>query len=89
MEKNISLSLSRLGLFQVLRQVVETAAGADLRIKSLKGEGGSGGITVKRDFSSRMLKLDLQQIIQCIDPFWSVNWDCWLGASKADNWELQ
>ena len=44
MENNISLSLSRLGLFQVLRQVVETAAGADLRIKSLKG-GGDYGLT--------------------------------------------
>ena len=44
--ERVSLSLSRLGLFfRVSRQVVETAAGADLRIKSLKG-GGAGGITV-------------------------------------------
>ena len=65
---------------------METAAGADLRIKSLKG---GGGLRFNENFRQGRLKLDVQQIIQCIDPFWSVNWDCWLGASKADNWELQ
>ena len=44
--ERIPLALSRLDFFfKVSRQVVETAAGADLRIKSLKGgeAGGEGG----------------------------------------------
>ena len=42
--------LSRLGLFfKISRQVVETAAGADLRIKSLKG-GGQGGLLFNETF---------------------------------------
>ena len=53
--ERVSLSLSRLGLFfKVSRQVVETAAGADLRIKSLKGEvggeGGQGGLRLNETF---------------------------------------
>ena len=44
--ERIPLALSRLGLFfKVSRQVVETAAGADLRIKSLKGGRGDYGLT--------------------------------------------
>ena len=48
--ERIPLALSRLGLFfKVSRQVVETAAGADLRIKSLKG-GGQGGLLFNETF---------------------------------------
>ena len=47
--ERIPLALSRLGLFfKVSRQVVETAAGADLRIKSLKG--GGGGLRFNKTF---------------------------------------